>query len=154
MKTLFVAVFAVIAALAAAGVWYVGQFGGEERLFGTPDRLTPYEAWHNADANSIVVDTPHGGMAVSNPFTVSGKARGNWYFEASFPLQVVDTDGTIILTMPVQAQRDWMTTEFVPFSGSVDVGNFKGPATVVFMKDNPSGLSENDASLSIPIYIQ
>src|SRR6185436_9671606 len=50
---------------------------------------------------------------------VSGMARGNWYFEASFPVEVVDADGTSLGKGPVQAKEDWMTTNYVPFQGTV-----------------------------------
>jgi hypothetical protein len=46
-----------------------------------------------------------------------------------------------------------MTNEFVPFEATL---TFTKPTTetgtVVFQRDNPSGLPENDQSVSIPIY--
>ncbi len=44
----------------------------------------------------IVVDTPLKDMTISSPFVVSGKARGYWFFEASFPISIVNWDGLII----------------------------------------------------------
>lgn len=88
---------------------------------------------------------------IRSPFTVEGEAR-LWYFEASFPVRVLDGDGTELGVGIAQAQGEWMTTDFVPFKATVE---FKAPksanGTVVFQKDNPSGLSEYDAELRVPI---
>jgi len=41
----------------------------------------------------------------------------------------------------------------VPFRVTLDVGAYSGPATLVLKRDNPSGLPENDASISVPIEV-
>lgn len=98
----------------------------------------------------IVVETPKPNAVIKSPVTIKGKARGNWYFEASFPFRVVDAAGTVLAQVPVQAQGEWMTTEFVPFEMSVP---FKQPTTttgmLIFEKDNPSGLPQNAAEVRI-----
>ncbi|MHB1316348.1 MAG: Gmad2 immunoglobulin-like domain-containing protein [Minisyncoccota bacterium] len=100
----------------------------------------------------VYVETPLTGSKVSNPLTVSGRARGYWYFEASFPVELLDGNGNQILITPAQAQGDWMTEDYVPFSV---VLNFPTPATatgtLILHKDNPSGLPENEDSVSIPV---
>lgn len=89
---------------------------------------------------------------ISSPVDIKGEARGNWYFEGSFPVRLLDANGKELAILPVQAQDEWMTTEFVPFIINL---SFKKPTTttgtLVFQKDNPSGLSEYDESFSIPI---
>ncbi len=87
-------------------------------------------------------------------FTVTGEAPGNWYFEASFPIQVRDKDNNKIGQTTGQAQSDWMTTEQVPFKADIAIEGYSGPATLVLLRDNPSGMPENDDSLEIPIVIQ
>ncbi len=48
-----------------------------------------------------------------------------------------------------------MTTEQVAFSSNIIVeGSYRGPATLILLKDNPSGLPEHDDALEIPIVIQ
>lgn len=83
----------------------------------------------------------------------TGKARGTMYFEASFPVVVTDDIGTIVAQGIAQAQSDWMTTDYVPFSATVS--SVDSPTTptgkISFIKDNPSGLPENDYTYSIPI---
>jgi hypothetical protein len=100
----------------------------------------------------IKIDFPVQNEKINSPVVVSGAARGQWYFEASFPVQILDEDGTILGSDPVQAQGEWMTTEFVPFSGEINFTKPKGKTgSIVFKKDNPSGLPQNDDSVSIPI---
>ena len=102
----------------------------------------------------IRIDSPiqNQKISASGPVKVSGIARGNWYFEASFPVQVLDSDGTVLGSGPVQAQGDWMTTDFVPFTGEIDFTKPKGKTgSIIFKKDNPSGLPANDDSVSISI---
>mgnify|MGYP000305287555 CR=1 FL=1 len=83
---------------------------------------------------------------------MSGEARGTWYFEASFPVKLLDGNGKVLAAIPAQAKSDWMTTDFVPFTGTLTFENPKTPTgTLVFQKDNPSGLPQHDASMNIPV---
>ena len=100
----------------------------------------------------ITVTTPIANAVLTSPFTVSGKAKGTWYFEASFPLILQDANGKVLAQLPVQAQGDWMTTDFVPFSASIAFAKPETATGVLILKnDNPSGLPENDKSISIPV---
>jgi hypothetical protein len=100
----------------------------------------------------IVVDSPSAGAIITSPVTISGQARGQWYFEASFPVKVVDANGQELASVPAQAQADWMTEDFVPFQAVID---FNQPSTssgfLILFKDNPSGLPQNDAQIKIPV---
>lgn len=105
-------------------------------------------------ARRVVVTSPKAGSTVPAAFTMAGLAPGPWYFEASFPIIVSDPAGNKIATGHAQAQTDWMTEGDVPFTATIDVGSYKGPATVHLLRDNPSGLPENDDSTSFDIVIQ
>ncbi len=110
----------------------------------------------NPKSDLIIVDAPLSEEAVTSPFVISGKARGNWFFEASFPIELQDTEGNVLKTVVAQAQGDWMTTEFVPFEASLSFSKPRAPmsAVLVFKKDNPSGLPEHDNSIEVPVTIQ
>jgi len=109
----------------------------------------------NASTTDVVVSLPFPGAVTGKSFSVMGQARGPWYFEASFPVTVVDSSGKIIATGQGKAQGDWMTADFVPFKADISVPeSFIGPATVIIKKDNPSGDPVHDASVSIPITIE
>lgn len=100
----------------------------------------------------IFTVTPRPNQTVSSPLLIEGAARGNWYFEASFPIKIYDSENRELGVAVAQAQDDWMTTDFVPFLATL---NFSTSSTqkgkLVLEKDNPSGLLENADRLEIPI---
>ncbi len=103
----------------------------------------------------VIVKSPTSGGVVGQTFAVTGEAPGNWYFEASFPIQVRDVNNEKIGQAIAQAQSDWMTTAQVPFTATITLSSsYTGPATLVLIKDNPSGLPEHDDALEIPIVVQ
>jgi hypothetical protein len=111
--------------------------------------------YKNASADKIKVTTPKPGDVVGKSFTIKGEARGGWYFEASFPVEVRDSKGNVLAQTPAQAEGEWMTSNFVPFSVNITIpSTYTGPATVILRKDNPSGLPQNEASASYPITIE
>lgn len=114
----------------------------------------PFITYINASADRIMINTPAPAATVEPEFSITGSARGNWFFEASFPIEILDMANNVITTTIAQAQTDWMTEDFVPFQVNVSITNgYTGPATVVLKRDNASGLPEHDASASFPITI-
>lgn len=101
----------------------------------------------------IRLETPLPEAVVMSPLTITGQARGYWYFEASFPVVLTDWDGRIIAEGYAEAQDDWMTEEFVPFKATL---TFEQPSygergMLILRKDNPSGLPEHDDALEVPV---
>ena len=101
---------------------------------------------------TICVDKLTDNSLVKSPLQITGRARGNWFFEASFPVQLLDNNRTVLAQIPAQAQGDWMTEDLVPFTAEL---TFTAPAgdtgRLVLRRDNPSGLPANDAELIVPI---
>ena len=130
----------IILAIGGVGLWL------------NKTNMMPQQKTNDTYDSLIQVFLPLPNQQVASPLKVSGKAVGNWYFEASFPIMILDANGEKLGVVPAQAQSDWMTTEFVPFEATL---TFDKPTTktgtLVLMKDNPSGLPENDDSISIPI---
>lgn len=111
--------------------------------------------YNNSTSDLIKVELPFPGAVTGKNFSIIGEARGTWYFEASFPVEVQDKDGKVIFQGSAQAQSDWMTESFVPFKVDVKVPeSYIGPATVVLRKDNPSDDRSKDASITFPITIE
>jgi hypothetical protein len=104
----------------------------------------------------IIVDYPKEQDEVTSPFTITGKARGYWFFEADFPIQLVDSDGNHIANAIGQAQTDWMTTDFVDFKAEISYPKpeTSKPAFLILSKDNPSDIPELDQSIFIPIILK
>ncbi len=101
----------------------------------------------------VEVDSPTPRAHVSSPLVVEGRARGMWFFEGSFPIDVVSKDGVRIGSGIAEALGDSMVEGFVPFTAHItfSVGTTT-PGMIVFKKDNPSGDSVRDASTSIEVF--
>ncbi len=111
--------------------------------------------YKNASSDLIQVGLPYPGAVTGKEFKIIGKARGSWYFEASFPAEVLDKNNNSLFKGPAQAEGNWMTANFVPFSIDVKVpASYIGPAKIILKKDNPSGLPQNESSISFPITIE
>ncbi|MFW5744447.1 MAG: Gmad2 immunoglobulin-like domain-containing protein [Spirochaetota bacterium] len=105
------------------------------------------------------IDAPRPGDVVESPLVVRGEARGTWYFEADFPVVLVDWDGLIIAEGAARAEQDWMTEDFVPFRAELSFESpyekrdpdFMQRGTLILQRANPSGLPENDAAVEVPL---
>ncbi len=115
----------------------------------------------NSNANNIsdliIISSPAEDSKVTSPLTISGKARGSWYFEGTFPVVLInDRTGLQIAKGTAKAEGSWMTENFVPFTAEL---TFTQPATstpahLILSKDNPSGLAANDASTTISLIVK
>jgi len=106
-------------------------------------------------SNLIRVYSPLPNQEITSPVSISGEARGYWFFEASFPVKLLDKNGGVITQTPAQAQGDWMTEDFVPFSAQLSFTTSETQnGTLVLEKDNPSDLPENANELRVPVIIK
>jgi len=125
--------------------------------FNSPNTASQNEENDKSKNNLIRLETPLPNQTVSSPLTIRGQARGSWFFEASFPVFLIDWDGRIIAQGIASAESDWMTSEFVPFEATLtftaDKETYSHRGALILKKDNPSGLPKNDDALEIPIII-
>ncbi len=103
--------------------------------------------------NQIHITTPEESAVITSPLTIEGDAPGTWFFEGSFPITLVDRDGHLVAESHAEAIGNWMTTNTVPFKASL---TFTARPEVkkgyiIFKKDNPSGLPENDGEYRLPV---
>lgn len=106
-----------------------------------------------ATPKPVLVDSPPRGALITTPVRVTGKARGSWFFEAEFPIRVLNAHDEMIGTGIARAQGDWQTSDYVPFEASIV---FRAPPEdttgfVVIEKSNPSGLPQNAAESRVPV---
>ncbi|MBU0476896.1 tryptophan-rich sensory protein [Patescibacteria group bacterium] len=103
----------------------------------------------------IKIYNPRPNQIIETPLFVKGEARGNWYFEADFPIKLFDDNGFLLGITPAQALGDWMTEDFVAFSAPL---SFAAPSSLkgklILEKDNPSGLPEYENELTVPVYFK
>ncbi|PIT92664.1 MAG: hypothetical protein COU08_01560 [Candidatus Harrisonbacteria bacterium CG10_big_fil_rev_8_21_14_0_10_42_17] len=103
----------------------------------------------------IRIIAPRPNTSIGKTFTVSGEARGFWFFEASFPIELRGADGNTLLKSFVMAEGDWMTENFVPFEKEFVLDTLPpGKGELILHKDNPSGLPEHDDFLRVPVVFQ
>lgn len=147
----------IIILLIALGLVIIWQFKKTETPAGnTNENQTQNIGNAEEKKDLIVVETPQPNSVLQSSFEIKGRARGYWFFEASFPIVLVAADGTVLLESYIMTADEWMTENFVSFSKTF---SFENPTnaksgTLILKKDNPSGLPENDDALLIPVLFQ
>lgn len=114
--------------------------------------VTPSET---QPTKSIQITTPLN-TPLSGDAVIAGVAR-MVYFEASFPVKLVDGNNAVAWQGPATAQSDWMVTTDVPFIVTIPTLTIpNGNYTLVLTQDDPSGELVPPAlySISVPVVIQ
>ncbi|HCR55790.1 TPA: hypothetical protein DIV49_02355 [Candidatus Saccharibacteria bacterium] len=171
-KTLLVILVCLVMALgASAGVYYwqqqkidtlrdkntnltsdINELENQVNAGKTPTTTAATNEYTSRKGVKLVVYTPTKGEQVSSPLYVSGKVPGSWSFEASFPIKLVDETGNVIAQGQATLLDDWMTSALVPFNAKLSWTTArKGALSLVLEKDNPSGMSSNEDSLTIQL---
>lgn len=103
----------------------------------------------------IQVTLPHKNALVRSPFAIEGTAAGQWFNDDVFTIELYDGAGTKIGTALGIAQGDTLSKSRVPFVASM---YFEDPGTETgslrFLRKNPSGLSEYEQELIVPIRLK
>lgn len=103
----------------------------------------------------VTVMTPDFSKPLKSPITIHGTVSGLYFFEAVFPIVLQDAQGHEIARAQAHADGEWMTDADVTFTAKlIFVAPKNKSAKLVFQKDNPSGLPENDFSQSFPVTLQ
>ena len=106
----------------------------------------------NEENPDIIVDYPEKNQVISSPLLIEGKARGTWFFEASFPIKLFDENNFLLGITVAQALGNWMTEDFVQFSATLPLAvSSTKKGVLILEKDNPSGLPENADELRVPV---
>lgn len=131
----------------------LGIFYGSRLLLTSDEISDPTPIFINLKSDLIQIVSPEAYSKISSPVKVSGRARGFWFFEASFPIKIIDENGNILGAGIAQvADGDWMTENFVSFQGEIAfVNTTTTKGFLIFEKDNPSGLPEKDDFLQWPV---
>lgn len=112
----------------------------------------------SSKADLIKLTSPLPLSTTTSPVTIEGVARGYWFFEATFPIVIVNWDGLIIGEGYATAQDEWMTESFVPFTATVSYvlppDSYSNRGALILQRSNASGLPEHDNALEIPVYLE
>ncbi len=102
--------------------------------------------------DEILISNPRPNQKIASPVSISGKARGNWFFEARFSGRLLDNNNKPIGNVILEASGDWMTQDFVDFKGKLE---FPKPTTkrgkLILKNANPSGDPVRDKTLIVPV---
>lgn len=140
MKKIFISIIVVILMVAVA----IGVFVS----------LRQKKNQNEEESADVIVTYPIKNQIISSPLSIEGKARGTWFFEASFPIKLLDKNNNQLAVAIAQAQSDWMTEEFVSFKAKLSWNSLtQMDGILVFEKDNPSGLLENAGEFRLPVVI-
>lgn len=103
----------------------------------------------------IHLNQPRPNQTVNSPIVINGQARGPWFFEAGFLVELTDETGQILAQGSAEALTDWMTEDFVPFELTLEFDLIK-PTTgrLILHRANPSGQPNRDISLNLPLELQ
>ncbi len=106
----------------------------------------------DALSDRIIVSAPLPDQLIASPLIITGEARGTWFFEATFPVTLLDSNGKILALHYAATEEEWMTEDFISFTATIE---FDDPETstgfLILEKNNPSDFREYDAQLLIPV---
>jgi hypothetical protein len=112
----------------------------------------------NNKADLIRVDYPRPNQVFSDlKIAIAGQARGTWFFEGSFPIEIKSLDNSVTYADGfATAQGEWMTEDFVAFNSEIEISHisYRGKVNLILKKDNPSDMREFDDQLVIPIELK
>lgn len=103
---------------------------------------------------TVIVHHPKEGEELTSAYVFDGEANGAWFFEATFPVRLVNAVGDVVGEGYAEARGDWMTDGMVPFIGTIlfDSKTVQD-GMMLFERANPSGLPEHAATFSVPVKI-
>ncbi len=157
MKHIFIWIGAIVLVWAIATFFFLPKAHAPavtEEVPTTSDiqpKLSPEIAETPTDMIEVTSPLPQG--TLTSPVIITGKARGPWYFEASFPIELRDANNVLIAKGVAQAQGDWMTENFVPFTATLTfptqpVGS---QGMLTFKNDNPSWEPQNSMMFDVAV---
>ena len=159
----------VVVALLLVGGWLVYRANNrtqtvneQEATTTTPEATAPSEderagtvEYTSTKGVVLRLDRKLEDTLLTSPLTITGSVPGNWSFEADFPVELQDSTGRMLAQQPATLQGDWMTTEYVPFTVTLDYvePEERQTAKLILHKSNPSGLDENDDRVEIDVLL-
>lgn len=162
MKLLLIFVSGMLVLTLSVLAWVIVYQPSDETISPTPETVVSPSPLASESPqvydykDQIQLFQPLPEASISSPLTIDGQARGTWFFEGDFPVVLTDWDGLIIAQGYAQAETDWMTQDWVPFTVELEftTPEYNPRGSLILQKANPSGLPENDDALEITVYFE
>lgn len=147
---IFIIIF-VISLLSLIPVFAFYYFQDEEENLQEQEVKESSQIFTSPQGADLEITNPNLSKQVNCPLEIEGKIPGIWFFEADFAIEISQNE-EILETVIATAQEDWMTEEAVEFFASYDCNNCQdGSLDLLFIRDNPSDLLENNDTISVNI---
>ena len=144
----------ILILVVVTGVYYAGTRDktGEEN---TPEDVQNAPVGKiEGNTNDLVAFSVSPGDKVSGILSFSGTVKNAYFFEANIGVNILDENKKLLKAGHGTATTEWMTSEPVSFSGSIDLtGLPPGAGYIQIANDNASGLPENDKFIYIPVTV-
>lgn len=106
------------------------------------------------DSTHASVSAPLVGARTKSPITVTGIAPNDWFFEASFPVTLVDENNQTLAQAPAQAQSDWTVQGPIQFKAELSFLVLQETrATLVLQEDMP-GENATPREVRVPVVLE
>lgn len=154
-RTIYALLISVVVILAVCLGYSIYYFNG--KIGNLEDDIVSQKKQYSSEYTSgksikINIFSPLKNSIIASPLTVIGQTPGSWSFEGTFPIRIINSSGETISSGVGSLIGEWMTTDLVPFTSTLSWSEGQvGTGYLIIQKDNPSGLAENDDSISIPI---
>lgn len=103
----------------------------------------------------IIIDLPKENEKVKSPLKISGKAKGNWFFEAEFTAELYDKNDNFMGKAILVAKDEWMTENFVSFEGVLEFSGYQTDfGKLYFLSNNASGLPEHQKIFQMSVQFE
>lgn len=116
------------------------------------DLVIPPAEYFSEGGVQLLVSSPDLTKQQQCGFKINGTITGVWFFEGSFPIDLVDDDGNLIVNAIAMTEEDWMTEEQVPFESLINCGSdCPSKGFLILTKNDPSDETNSSDTISIPV---
>lgn len=93
----------------------------------------------------ILIFSPRENEKIKSPLKIEGKAKGFWFFEAQFNVELYDLNNNLLGFSTLTAKGDWTKEDYIDFEGELKfIENTTDFGILRFRGANASGLPENE----------
>jgi hypothetical protein len=137
-------------------IFLAGYFILKNTRKGSEQTISPTGQVSQDEKNTLAAQEVHVKVPekISLPLTINGTVKGNWFFEGSFPVYLINDKDEILSVGLAKTDDEWMTDATIPFHVTIPTFDYTGSGSILFKKDNPSDDPQHDRSYRIPVTVE